>query len=121
MDLQRNDASTWNGGVRFRVVHRLHAVEPDLNAVSIGANAVIVPLTERLARLLQDFLRRLGQHLVVAAFVFEGSVRTRPPVGLVTRDFGGVRYALIAELSSSVHKTFRPFELPFESQVKVLK
>src|SRR5215469_8887586 len=83
VDLQRNDACAGNGGVGLVIVHRLHAVEPYFYAVSVGADAVIVPIA-----FFQCFRQNCGldlsKVLVPTAFVVKISVCARSQVGLIS-------------------------------------
>ena len=83
MDLHGDLAAQRDRRIGLDVVDGLDAVEPDLDARAVGADAVGIPLAGRLERLC---LRRgvgLGQETVASAFVIESAVVARPEVGLI--------------------------------------
>ena len=119
MNLHGDDAGARHVLLCLREVHGLHAIEPDLNARALCADAIGVPFAQRFLGFLQHLLRRLDEDFVAAAFVVERAIVARAEVGLIAGDLVVIRMPPAAELHASIHESFGAGELPLHAQVEV--
>ena len=112
MNLYRDQPGLRNRRIGFGVVDGLDAVKPDLDAWALGADAVIIPLAQRLHGLFLGGGVGPSEDLVAATLIIQAAVVARAEVSLVAfhlimiRDTGGT------ELHAPVHEALGTFELP---------
>ncbi len=119
VDLQSDAAFQRDARLPLRVVHRARAIEPELDALVLGADLIAVPLA-RFLDALDLQLVRLRQHRLAPGLVIQMPRVTRADVRLIADHLiRRLADALAAELHPAVHKTLRARELVLEAQDEV--
>lgn len=77
MDLNRYDSLWLNTWIGFFVVDCLDTVEPQLDVIALGSNAIVVPLPERFDRLFERLSIWFSEYFIPATLIVEGSIKAR--------------------------------------------